>query len=63
MPDLAKVRDEFEALKRRVQDAGDVDSIQQLAELERRASDPVYWENAPTVVEQLSDHLKRLGIR
>ena len=63
VPDLAKLRDEFETQKRRVREAGDVESIQRLAELERRASDPSYWENAPTVAEQLSDHLKRLGIK
>ena len=63
VPDLARIRDEFETLKRRVREAGDLERLQQLEDLERRASEPSFRENAPTVAEQLSDHLQRLGIK
>ena len=62
-PDLARLRTEFEIEKRRVEESGDAESIRRLAELEARASDPSFWENAPSALAQLSDHLKRLGIK
>jgi hypothetical protein len=62
VPDLAKIRDDFETLKQRVRDAGDLERLQELEDLERRVSEPSFREHAPTVAEQLSDHLKRLGI-
>jgi hypothetical protein len=62
-PDLARLRREFETEKRRVLETGDSESIERLAVLERDAADASYWANAPSVVEQLSDHLKRLGIK
>lgn len=62
-PDLARLRNEFEAEKRRVLESGNEESIKRLEELERKAGDPAYWAEAPSVVEQLSDHLKRLGVK
>ena len=59
---LSTLRAEFEAQRLRVLEAGDTDAIGELQELEQRAADPSYWDNAPSVLDQLSDHLKRLGI-
>jgi hypothetical protein len=62
-PDLAKLRKEFESEKLRVLQSGDTESIERLAVLEQKADDPSFWESAPSVLAQLSDHLKRLGIK
>jgi hypothetical protein len=62
-PDLVKVRREFEELKRRVRESGDLDSIDWLNEFERNAQDLEFWKRPPTAIEQLHDHLKRLGVR
>jgi len=59
---MTALRRDFEAQKRRVHDAGDAGGIEQLEELERKAADPSFWESAPSVLDQLSDHLRRLGI-
>lgn len=62
-PDLARLRREFEAQKRRVRKLGDQASIDWLDELERKAQDPEFWEHPPSVLAQLSDHLERLGVK
>jgi hypothetical protein len=62
-PDLARIRREFEELKRRVRESGDQDSIDWLSEFEHKAQDPEFWKRSPTALEQLQDHLKRLGVR
>jgi len=58
----AALRASFEDQKRRVLEAGDEDAIAQINELERRAADQAVWDSAPSVLDQLADHLRRLGI-
>lgn len=53
-PDLARLRREFKAEKRRVHDAGDEESIRRLDELEALANDPTFWGSAPSALDQLN---------
>lgn len=61
-PDLGRLRREWEDEKRRIREAGDPESLEWLQRIEREEKDGTLMD-CPPVLEQLSDHLKRLGVK
>lgn len=56
---MARLRHEWEADKQRVHEAGDEEAIASVKRGERLAADPDLWENPPSVLGQLNEHLER----
>ena len=59
---LGELRREWDDEKRRIREAGDPESLAWLEKIEREADNGTLFD-CPPVLDQLSHHLKRLGVK